>query len=97
MFDRALPSFSQILNGLLAESGPRKVVRYQLGLRLNRLGKSCHQDIGNPAMELFTLATHQTGIGRILDQRMLEAVGRIRWFASHGDQFTGGDVRESGL
>ena len=75
MFDRALPSLSQILDGLLSEPGLRKMIGDQLGLRFDRLGESRHQGIGNPTVELLALTPHHSGISRILDQCMLEDVG----------------------
>src|SRR5262249_40108536 len=43
------------------------------------------------------LAPHHSGIGRILNQRMLEEVGRIRWFSASEDQLGGSNMRERGL
>ncbi len=97
MFDRALPSFSQILGGLLRKSRLREVIGHQLGLHFDRLGKSLHQGVSNPTVKLLALAPHHSGIGRILNQRMFEEVGRIRWFAAGEDQLAGGNVRERGL
>src|SRR5262245_65896280 len=97
MFDRALPSFSQILNGLLGESRLREVIRHQLGLRFDRLGKSFQQGISYPTVKLLALAPHHSGIGCILNQRMLEEVDRIRWFPASENQLGGSNVRERGL
>src|SRR5215813_11800152 len=97
MFDRALPSFSQILNSLLGETRLREVIRHQLGLGFDRLGKSSHQGVNNSTVKLLALAPHHSGIGCILNQRMLEEVDRIRWFPASEDQLGGGNVRERGL
>ena len=64
-------------------------------LRFDRLGKSVHQGINNPTVKLLALASHHSGIGRILNQYMLEEVGRIRWFTAGEDQLASRKVLES--
>src|SRR5215510_7184955 len=70
---------------------------HELGLCFDRLRKSLRQRISNPTVELLALAPHHSGIRRILNQRMLEDVGRIRRFAASEDQLAGGKVRKSSL
>jgi hypothetical protein len=62
---------------LRAESRFRKVMRQQLGLSLDNLGKAHLQYLSNALMVLLPGAPQQGLVGRVLDQRMLEAVGRL--------------------
>src|SRR5262249_29697965 len=70
---------------------------HELGLCFDCLRKSQRQRIGNPTVELLALAPHHSGIGRILNQCMLEDVSRIRRFAASEDQLAGCKMRESSL
>ena len=47
---------------------------HELELCFDRLRKSLRQRIGNPTVELLAPAAHHSGIGRILNQCMLEDV-----------------------
>src|SRR5262249_61115810 len=70
---------------------------HELGLCFDRLRKSLRQRISNPTVELLAFAPHHSGIGRILNQRMLEDVSRIRRFAASEDQLASGKGPESSL
>src|SRR5262249_31702942 len=96
-FDGEARSLSVILNGPLAKPRLSEVMGHELGLCFDRLRKSLRQRISNPTVELLALAPHHSGIGRILSQRMLEDVSRIRRFAANEDQLASGKVRESSL
>jgi hypothetical protein len=52
-------------------------MRHQLGLRFDRLREPLHEGIGNATVKLLALAPHHSGVGRILNQRMPENVGRV--------------------
>src|SRR5262249_33608229 len=67
----------------------------QLGLRFDGLGEPLDDGIGNAAVKLLALAPYHSGIGRILNQRVLENVDRIRWLATDEDQLARGKVRKS--
>src|SRR5262245_17718828 len=73
------------------------MMRHQLGLRFDRLGEPRNEGIGNPTVKLLALAAHHSGVGRILNQRMLEDVGRLRWFAAGEDQLTSSKLRKRSL
>src|SRR5262249_625100 len=55
------------------------------------------EGIGDATVKLLTLAPHHSGVGRILNQRMLEDVGRLRWFAADVDQFTSANLPNRSL
>src|SRR5262245_10920649 len=73
------------------------MMRHQLGLRFDCLGEFLHEGIGNAPVKLLALAAHHSGVARILNQRMLEDVGRIRWFAAGDDQVASGKLRKRSL
>ena len=76
---RPLPRPLPVADRLLREPRLRVVVRQQLGLRLDDLGKLRLQHLGNALVVLLPRALEQRLIGRLLDQRMLEDVRRLRW------------------
>ena len=90
-------SLSQILNGPLGQSGLREMMRHQLGLHFDRLGKARHKGFGNPTVKFLRLASHDRGIGCILNQGMLEDVSGIWWLAADEDQLASRKMLESVL
>src|SRR6516162_7435709 len=54
------------------------MVRYQLGLRLLQLRKSFHDGSGDPRMQLAAPRAEQSAVGRVLHERVLEEVERLR-------------------
>ena len=64
--------------GLCAEARLGIVVREQLRLCLADLGKARLHHLGNALMVLLAGTAQQSLIGRLLDQGMLEGVGRLR-------------------
>ena len=70
-------------NGLRDETRLGVVMRQQLGLGLDGLGKLRFQHLGNALVILLPGALEQRLIGRVLDQGMLEDIGacggRPRW------------------
>src|SRR5688500_944339 len=64
----------------------RKVMRQQFRLRCGRLRKALLHDVSDATVKLLAPALEQTRIGYILDQRMLEAVGRVARCAAAEDQ-----------
>ena len=64
-------------NGLLVATSRGVVMRQQLGLRLDQLGKPCLQHLGNVLVILLPRAPEQRLIGRVLDEGMLEGVCRL--------------------
>src|SRR5215831_12874878 len=74
-----------------------EVMRHQLGLRFDHLGKPLHEGVGNPTVKLLTLASHHRGIGCILNQRMFEDVSRIWWLTAGEDQLASRKVCKSVL
>src|SRR5262249_44714325 len=95
--DGAAGSLLPIFNGSLGKPGLPKMMRHQLGLRFDRLREPCHEGIGNATVKLLTLASHHGGVGRILNQRMLEDVARLRWFAAGEDQLASRKLRKRSL
>src|SRR6476660_8958505 len=71
--------------------------RHQLGLRFDRLGEPLHEGIRNATVKLLAPAPHHSGVGRILNQRMLEEVSRLRWFAADKDQLASSKLRKRSL
>src|SRR6516164_1139758 len=97
MFNGAAPSLLQIFDGSFSAARLCEVMAQQFRLRFDRLRKCLHQGISNPAVKLLSLAPHHRGIGRLLNQCMLEDVRRIRWFAAGKNQPAGGNVSQSRL
>src|SRR5262245_61021324 len=95
--DGAASSLSPILNGSLGQPRLPEMMRHQLGLRFDCLGEPLHEGIGNATVKLLALAPHHSGVGRILNQRMLEDIRRIRWFAADEDQLASGKLRKRSL
>src|SRR5262245_42068719 len=95
--DGSACSLSPILNGSLGKPRLPEMMRHQLGLRFHCLGEPRHEGIGNATVKLLTLVPHHSGVGCILNQRMLEDVGRIRWFATGEDQLASGKLRKRSL
>src|SRR5207244_12100601 len=73
------------------------MMRHQLRLRFDCLGELRDQGIGNTTVKLLAPAPHHSCVGRILNQRMLEDVGRLRGFAAGEDQLTGRKLRKRSL
>jgi hypothetical protein len=55
----------------------RKVMRQQFRLRCGRLWEALLQDVSDATVKLLAPALEQGRIGYILDQGVLEAVGRL--------------------
>ena len=74
--------------GLVARLAPpfdREIVEAGLGEMMgDRLGfgrRAVAQDFGSPRVQRLAAALEQAVVGRVLDQRVLEAVGRLRSIA----------------
>jgi hypothetical protein len=90
------PAFRQYSTALSVSARLPEMMRHQLGLRSHCLGEPRHEGIGYATVKLLALAPH-SGVARILNQRMPENVGRIRWFAVGQDQLASGKLRERSL
>jgi len=62
-------------------------MRQQLGLGLDQCGKLGLQHLGNALVIVLPRALEQRLIRRVLDERMLERVGRLGWQTSLVHQF----------
>ena len=58
--------------------GAGVVAAQLLGLVPNALGEALPERVGDPRVELLAAAAQERLIGRLLDQRVLEGVGRLR-------------------
>ena len=76
--DRPLTRSLPISNGKVGKSGLREVAGQQLGLCFDCLGKTLFQGMCYPGMQLLAFAAQERPIGRVLDKRMLERIGRLR-------------------
>ena len=73
------------------------MVREKLGLCLRVLGKLLLQRLRDAGVELLAAGLEQRAVGGVLDQRVLEAVGRIGRGAAAEDQLGGDQLVERGL
>ena len=80
---RVLP----VTDGLLNQARLGAMVGEQFGLDLGRLRKSLGKHLSDPLMELLASALQQRMVGRLLDQRMLEGVDRVRRGAAPVHEF----------
>ena len=69
------PAFRKYSMAFSVSPASAKMIGHHLGLRFDRVAESRHQGVGNPTVKLLALTPHHSGIGGILDQRMLEDVG----------------------
>jgi hypothetical protein len=74
----ALAGPPPVIHGLVGEAGLGVVIRQQLGLSLDHLGKPLLQHLGNVLMVLLPGALQQRLIGGCLDQGVLEEIRRQR-------------------
>ena len=55
------------------------MMRQQLGLSRGRVKKLLRQDLDNALVYLLSSTLEQRLIGGVLDQRVLENIGGLRW------------------
>src|SRR5262249_61124457 len=67
------------------------------GVRLDAGGGARREGIGNASLKFLARAPHHSGIGPTLNQRMLEDVGRLRWFTTGEDQLATAKLRKRSL
>ena len=95
--DGALTGSAQKANRLLREAGVLQVVRHQLGLRFEDLGKLRLERVGDVAVKLLTFASQKTAIRCVLHEGVLEYVSGIRRLAAAVDEIGGRQLRERGI
>ena len=78
-FDGYLSRSLPIGDGLYTQARLGVVLRQQLRLRLADLGKARLHHLGNMLMVPLAGTAQQRLIGRVLDQRVLEEIRRLRW------------------
>src|SRR6266566_5085101 len=77
--ESALPGPLPIEQSLRMQAGCCVMLRQQFWLRLGGLGEALGQHLSNALVVLLPGALEQRLVGRILDERVLERVGRLRW------------------
>ena len=87
MLDSTLARPLPVGNSLLCEPSLRVVMRQQLGLCLDQLGKLCLQHLSNALVILLPRALEQRLIGCVLDESMLKDIGGLGWHAPLVEQF----------
>ena len=98
MLNRSLSGYSQVLSGLPRPSGLCQVVGDHFGLRSNCLGKLILKSSSDATVELASFAARERGVGRILNQSVLENVSSGSWpFTPNEDKFRSGKSRKRGL
>lgn len=94
---RALTGYLPLLDGLRLQIRFRVVMGEELGLRLGDLRKALFQDLRNLAVIILAPAAQQRLIGRVLEQRVFEAVVRLRRDALDKQQLRVGQLSERRL
>src|SRR5262249_33452314 len=72
-----VPCLLPVEHGLLGHAGLGVVLRHQLGLGLNHVGKALDEHLRNALMVLLPGSLQQRLIGRVLNQGMLEEIRRL--------------------
>ena len=67
--------------GLLDQTSLSEVTRQQFGLVLGNLGELAFKGFGDTSVKRASRLAQQRAIGRILHQRVLEQIRRVRWRA----------------
>ena len=67
-----------VWNGLLCQSRLAKMTCNELRLRFDQLWKPSFDRCGDPPVQFLAAALEQALLGRVLDQRMLEAIMGLR-------------------
>ena len=75
---RSLSRLAPQARGLLDQPGLGAVTRQQLGLALGNLGELAFKGFGDTGVKRASRLAQQRAVGRVLHQRMLEQVGRMR-------------------
>ena len=75
---RPLPCLAPQARGLLDLSGLRAVARQQFGLALGNLGELAFEGFGDPGVKRPSRFAQQSAISRVLHQRVLEQISRVR-------------------
>src|SRR2546427_11612786 len=78
----SLTSFMPIANRLCNETCFRTVICQQFWLGLSGLWELGFQDLGNPLMVLLSRVFQQGLRGCVLNECVLEHIGRLRWHTS---------------
>jgi hypothetical protein len=85
--DCLLPSLLPVADSFLDEARQGAMVRHQLRSSLDVLCETLLEGLHNPAMKLLASAPQQTLVSSILNQSMLEDIGRLWRNASAEDEF----------
>ena len=91
---RALAGLAPARDRLLDQPRGGVVKGEQLRPRLDHVGESLDQDLGDALVMLLLRALEQRRVGDVLDERVLEEVPRARGPASLVNQLGGGELRE---
>src|SRR5262245_17576231 len=75
---RLLPGRAPVSYSLLIQSRLRAMDCKNLGLRIDEFWKFSLQGRGNSVMELPPAAAQQRPVGRVLHERVLEQISRVR-------------------
>ena len=81
-----MTGLAPIGDGSFDDPGLGVMLRQEFGLRVHQFGGVGFDRVGDLRVQLLPRAAQQAGMRRILHQRVLEAVNRIRRCAALGHQ-----------